>query len=208
MVEQIIKNVFTEQIHPFDKLLNDGNASKHQIQMWLVNRFYFEKTMINKDAIVLFKCCDQEFRKIWIKRIIDADSVGGGLDSWVKMGIACGVDVTDTSKLYPAVKQTLDKFIEWCLGANWKLIVTSSLSQLQATLNHKNKYSTWPELYPWIEPGGLEYFSLRTSQANVDSLKCLEFINEWNIPVEQIEYTAKLKRNVMLALLDAVYLNT
>ena len=124
------------------------------------------------------------------------------------MGIACGVDVTDTSKLYPVVKQTLDKFIEWCLGANWKLIVTSSLSQLQATLNHKNKYSPWPELYPWIEPGGLEYFSLRTSQANVDSLKCLEFINEWNIPVEQIEYTAKLKRNVMLALLDAVYLNT
>ena len=161
--------------------------------------------MVKKDLVVLSKCDIQSFRQQWIQRVLDADSVGGGLDSWVKMGLACGVDVLDTTLVLPEVRDALNSFLDWCKSTDWKIVVSGSLSQLQATLNHRNKFDTWPEMYPWIEPGGLEYFIIRHHQAGADSVRCLEFVKSENLPKEDITEAANIKRSVMKNLLNAVY---
>jgi pyrroloquinoline-quinone synthase len=207
MEEQIIKQVFSKQ-HRLEELLNGGLATPEILRSWLVQRYQFEVTMLKKDLVVLSKCPDQQFRQQWIQRVIDSDSVGGGLDGWVKMGIAMGVDVTNESLVLPGVRFALDAFLAWCGSTDWRVVVSGSLSQLQATNNHRNKFDTWPELYPWIEPGGLEYFIVRHHQAGADSAKCLDFIRTINLPKEQLLESANIKRNVMRCLLDAVWLDT
>lgn len=207
MEEQIIKNVFSQQ-HALEQKMNDGSASKETMRSWLAQRYQFEIAMVKKDLIVLSKCPDQQFRQQWIKRVMDADSVEGGLDSWVRLGLAAGVDVKDESLVLPNVRFALDAFLAWCSSTNWKVVVSGSLSQLQATVNHRNKYNTWPTLYPWIEPGGLEYFITRSLQADFDSKTCLEFIKTCSLDEEQLKESANIKRNVMKCLLDSVLLET
>ena len=177
------------------------------MQAWLCNRYYFQKSMVVKDAIVLSKCPDKEFRRIWIKRINEADEIGGGLDTWIKLGNACDVDVTDDSKVYPATKFAMDCFINWCQRSDWCIIVASSLSQIKAAINHKKKFDTWYTMYPWIKTDGLDYFIQRAFQATSDSEHCIEFIKGIEMSADKIAEATKIKREVMVCLLDAVYLN-
>ncbi len=203
MEEQIIKSVFSKQ-HPVETLLNSGKASKELLRCWLVQRYQFEVTMVKKDLIILSKCDIQSFRQQWIQRVIEADSVGGGLDDWVKMGISTGVDVLDQTLVLPETTLAMEKYLDWCKSKDWKTIVSGSLSQLHATVSHRNKVDTWPELYPWIEQGGLSYFIVRQHQAGADSVKCLEFVKNENLPEEVLLDSAMVKRNLMRNLLDAI----
>ena len=204
MEEQIIKTVFSQK-HKLEVLLDNGTVSKELLQSWLIQRYQFELTMVKKDLIILEKCPDRQFRQGWIQRVIDADSVGGGLDGWVKLGNAAGVDVTDVSKVLPGVKFALNLFLDWCINNDWKTVVSGSLSQLNAVNNHRNKFDTWATLYPWIEPEGLEYFIVRFVQVGNDSKKCLEFIKNAGLSEEVLTESANVKRNLMKSLLDAIY---
>jgi pyrroloquinoline-quinone synthase len=205
--QQIVEKTFKND-HPFEKLLDNGLCTQKQIQAWLCNRYCFQKTMIVKDAIVLAKCSDRRFRQIWIKRIQEADEEGGGLDSWIKLGHACDVDVTDESKVYPATKFAMEAFINWCQQSDWVVIVASSLSQIKAAVNHQKKFDTWYNLYPWIKTDGLDYFIQRAFQASSDSQHCLEFIKGIDLPVDKIAEATKIKREIMTCMLDAIYLNS
>lgn len=207
MEQKIIAETFRNN-HVFERMMDAGECSQHQLQQWLCNRYCFQKTMVTKDAIVIEKCPSQSFRKLWIKRIHDADDVDGGLDCWVKLGAACGVDVTDESRVYPATRFAMESFLNWCRSVDWKVIVASSLSQLKALENHRKKFATWYTLYPWIEPNGLDYFLLRMAQVEEDSKACLEFIQSAQLPAEDIKAASKIKREIMTCLLDAVYLDT
>ena len=203
METQIINNVFSKE-HPLEAILNNGTASKETLRSWLVQRYQFELAMVKKDYLILSRSDDQKFRQMWLNRIVEADSVGGGLESWVKLGLAAGVDVLDKTQVLPGVTSWIDKFIHWCETTDWQIVASGSLSQLQATLNHKNKFETWPALYPWIEPGGLDYFTVRSAQARSDSEKCLEYIRGIGLTGEQLTESASIKRNLMKHLLDEI----
>lgn len=205
MAQEIVEKTFRND-HPFEQLLDEGRATREQMQAWLCNRYWFQKTMVAKDAIVLAKCPDKAFRQIWVKRIKEADIEGGGLDSWIKLGWACDVDVTDESRVYPATRFAMTAFLEWCQRSDWVLIVASSLSQLRAVVNHKNKFDTWYTLYPWIKTDGLDYFIQRCAQVGVDSAHCLTFIQHIELPPDKIAEATKMKREIMQCMLDAVYL--
>ena len=207
MEQKIVAETFVNN-HPFERMLDEGTCTQYQLQQWLCNRYAFQKTMVAKDAIVLEKCPLRSFRKIWIKRIYDADDDNGGLECWIKLGQACGVDVTDESRVYPATRFAMESFLHWCHSVDWKVIVASSLSQLKALENHRKKCTTWYTLYPWIEPNGLEYFLMRITQVEEDSKACLEFIKNANLPPEEIKAASKIKREIMTCLLDAVYAST
>jgi pyrroloquinoline-quinone synthase len=203
LVGKIIRNN-----HPFELLMDEGKCSQEMLQRWVANRYIFQKTMIAKDAMVIYKCPDREFRRMWMKRIYEADAVDGGLESWIKLGHACGIDVTNESLVYPSVRLAMNAFLHWCEHADWKVIVASSLSQLKAVANHTKKFNTWYNLYPWIEANGLDYFLQRIGQVEEDSQMCLTFIQNQNIDPNAIAAALQMKRDVMKALLDAVYMDT
>lgn len=44
--------------HPFHVAMNEGRLSPEQIRGWVVNRFYYQKSIPLKDAAILSNCPD------------------------------------------------------------------------------------------------------------------------------------------------------
>ncbi|MBX2886482.1 MAG: pyrroloquinoline-quinone synthase PqqC [Granulosicoccus sp.] len=164
--------------HPYNVMLNDGHASQAQIQGWVANRFYYQQAIPLKDAAVLSNCDDREVRREWIQRILDHDGyqIGdqtdrGGIEAWVELGLAVGLtreEVTDLRHVLPGVKFAVDAYINFAKTRPWQESVCASLTELFAPAIHKQRLSTWPEHYPWIDSTGLQYFRNRVSQARRD----------------------------------------
>src|SRR5882724_2259026 len=78
--------------HPFHQLMHDGLLTAGQLQAWALNRYYYQSQIPVKDAALLARSEDPEFRRIWRKRIVDHDGDGsqsGGIEKWL-----CLVDAT------------------------------------------------------------------------------------------------------------------
>jgi pyrroloquinoline-quinone synthase len=160
--------------HPFNVMLNTGKASKEQVRGWVANRFYYQIAIPVKDAAVLSNCPDREVRREWVRRILDHDGSGddpGGIEAWIRLGMAAGLDreeITDLRHVLPAIRFAVDAYVNFARRAPWQEAVCSSLTELFAPEIHKQRLAGWPEYYPWIESGGLQYFRNRVSQARRD----------------------------------------
>src|SRR5499427_3453492 len=81
--------------HPFHLLMHDGKLTRGQLQAWALNRYYYQSHIPIKDAIVLSRSEDLEFRRAWRKRVMDHDgdaSPDGGIKRWLKLAEATGLD--------------------------------------------------------------------------------------------------------------------
>ena len=160
--------------HPFNVMLNTGNASPEQIRGWVANRFSYQVAIPVKDAAVMSNCPDREIRRGWVQRILDHDGYGddpGGIEAWIRLGEAVGLsreEVTDGRHVIPAVQFAVDAYVNFARRVPWQEAVCSSLTELFAPAIHKQRLATWPEHYPWIEAKGLQYFRNRVSQARRD----------------------------------------
>src|SRR6267154_5670392 len=71
--------------HPFHLLMHEGKLSRGQLQAWALNRYYYQSVIPIKDAIILSRSDDPEFRRAWRKRIVDHDGDSNS-DSHTKDG--------------------------------------------------------------------------------------------------------------------------
>jgi pyrroloquinoline-quinone synthase len=160
--------------HPFNVMLNTGKASREQIQGWVANRFYYQISIPRKDAAILANCPDREVRRRWVERILDHDGHGddpGGIEAWLRLAEAVGLDraeVEGLQRLIPGVRFAVDAYVNFARQAPWQEAVCSSLTELFAPAIHRQRLSSWPEHYPWIEQDGLQYFRSRVSLAQRD----------------------------------------
>ena len=160
--------------HPFNVMLNNGGASREQIQGWVANRFYYQACIPMKDAAILANCPDRAVRRSWVQRILDHDGYGdepGGIDSWLRLAEAVGLSrerVESLVDVLPGVRFAVDAYVNFARRAPWQEAVCSSLTELFAPQIHKQRLATWPEHYPWIDRAGLHYFQSRVSIARRD----------------------------------------
>ncbi|MEY4148756.1 MAG: Pyrroloquinoline-quinone synthase [Pseudomonadota bacterium] len=49
--------------HPFHVMMYEGKLTKEQLQSWVLNRFYYQIGIPQKDAAILSNCPDVEVRK-------------------------------------------------------------------------------------------------------------------------------------------------
>ena len=160
--------------HPFNVLLNSGKATPEQIRGWVANRFYYQINIPIKDAAILSNCTDRAVRRAWVQRILDHDGYGedrGGIDSWLRLAEAVGLSrasVESLSDVLPGVRFAVDAYVNFARRAPWPEAVCSSLTELFAPEIHKQRLANWPQHYPWIDRGGLEYFQSRVSLARRD----------------------------------------
>ncbi|NKB16387.1 MAG: hypothetical protein HC774_05175 [Sphingomonadales bacterium] len=59
--------------HPFEVMLREGKLNREQVQGWVANRYYYQKSIPLKDGAVLSNCPDREVRRQWIIRILEQD---------------------------------------------------------------------------------------------------------------------------------------
>jgi pyrroloquinoline-quinone synthase len=160
--------------HPFNVMLNSGQATPAQIRGWVANRFYYQISIPVKDAAILANCDDRAVRRNWVQRILDHDGYGddpGGIESWLRLAESVGLErrqVESLSEVLPGVRFAVDAYVNFARRAPWPEAVCSSLTELFAPEIHKQRLAGWPEHYPWIDRGGLHYFQSRVSLARRD----------------------------------------
>src|SRR5437764_2174598 len=104
--------------HPFHLLMHEGRLSRGQLQAWALNRYYYQSRIPIKDAIILSRSEDAEFRRVWRKRIVDhdgqpGDTHAGGIECWLRLAEATGLErqqVTDCTEVLPGVRYAVDAY--------------------------------------------------------------------------------------------------
>jgi len=168
--------------HPYNVLLNSGGATREQIRGWVANRFYYQINIPVKDAAILANCDDRAVRRSWVQRILDHDGYGddpGGIESWLRLAESVGLArarVESLTDVLPGVRFAVDAYVNFARRAPWPEAICSSLTELFAPEIHKQRLANWPQHYPWVDKGGLQYFQSRVSLARRDVEFGLDFV--------------------------------
>lgn len=200
-------------LHPFNVKMHEGRLSQAQLRGWVANRFYYQKNIPVKDALILAKLPDLEMRREWIQRIIDHDGRQpgeGGIEGWLRLGEAVGLsreEMLDERHVVPGVRFSVDAYVNFCRLRPWIEAVGSSLTELFAPELVSKRIAVLETLYPWVDPKGLEYFRNRLSQAPRDAEHGLALVTEYcrtREEQERIVAALRFKCDVLWTLLDAV----
>lgn len=201
--------------HPYHIAMHEGKLSPAQLRAWIANRFYYQKNIPVKDALILSKLPSREERREWIQRVIDHDGREGnegGIEAWIRLGEAAGIpreEMLDERHVLPAVRFAVDAYVNFCRLEPWPIAVASSLTELFAPTLVSKRIGVFEQLYPWIRPDGLAYFQARLTQAPRDADHGLSLVlRECRDRREQEQAIAALrfKCDVLWALLDALSL--
>src|SRR5712672_882777 len=120
--------------HPFHLLMHEGKLTRGQLQAWVLNRYYYQSRIPIKDAIILSRSDDPNFRRAWRKRVLDHDgenSPEGGIERWIRLAEATGLprdQVVGCKDVLPAVRYAVDAYIDLVKNRSLLEAVASSLT--------------------------------------------------------------------------------
>ncbi|NPT42413.1 pyrroloquinoline-quinone synthase PqqC [Paraburkholderia sp. 1N] len=199
--------------HPFNQRMNSGQCSPQQIRGWVANRFYYQINIPLKDAAILSNCEDRQTRRLWIERLHDHDGYGdnpGGIEAWAHLADAVGIDrdtLWSLEHVLPGVRFAVDAYVNFARRAPWQEAVCSSLTEMFAPQIHRDRLAGWPDLYPWIDAHGLQYFRSRIPLAQRDVEHGLDVtLNHFKTPDAQQHALniLRFKLDILWSMLDAI----
>ena len=200
--------------HPFHVLMNEGRLSRAQIQGWVANRFYYQKSIPIKDAAILSNTPDPAIRRRWIGRIVDHDGAAegqGGIEAWLRLADAVGLsrpEVLEERHVVPGVRFAGDAYVTFARTRPWIEAVAASLTELFAPDLMSERIAAFERYYTWVDPAGLSYFKARLQQAPRDATYALELVTQHCRTREQQERAIaalSFKCDVLWSMLDAIH---
>jgi pyrroloquinoline-quinone synthase len=200
--------------HPFHKLLHEGKLTQGQVQAWVLNRFYYQRSIPLKDASLMSRAEDPEFRREWIHRIIDHDGTeagNGGIDRWLMLAEGVGLDrdyVQSMVGILPATKFAVDAYVRFVRDKTLLEAVASSLTELFAPELHKTRIDALLKNYAFANDTTLAYFRKRLDQAPRDVMFGLSYVMREARTRDQQEAALaalRFKTDVLWAQLDALH---
>jgi pyrroloquinoline-quinone synthase len=199
--------------HPFHLMMHEGKLTRGQLQAWALNRYYYQSRIPIKDATILARSEDAEFRRAWRKRIFDHDGDAthpGGIEKWLRLVEATGLTRDQALRgdaILPAVRYAVDAYLELVRSATFLEAVASSLTELFSGKLIALRMDALRRYYPWLS-GGLDYFQGRLTQAPEDADFALAWVVKHARTREQQELALaalRAKCNILWAQLDALY---
>ncbi len=199
--------------HPFHVRMHAGALSKNQIQGWVLNRFYYQTRIPIKDAILLSKSEEPDFRRQWLRRIQEHDGSRageGGIALWLQLAEGVGLDraeVLSLQRVLPAARFACDAYVQLVRERSFVEAVASSLTEFFSPDIMTRRLAAWAEHYPWVEPEVQEYFRSRVPRARQDSDEALELVlthATTRVMQERCIQAFVTKCDVLWCLLDAV----
>jgi pyrroloquinoline-quinone synthase len=199
--------------HPFHLLMHEGKLTRGQLQAWALNRYYYQSRIPIKDATILARSEDAEFRRAWRKRIFDHDGDAthpGGIEKWLRLVEATGLTREQALRgdaILPAVRYAVDAYLELVRSKTFLEAVASSLTELFSGKLIALRMDALRRYYPWLS-GGLDYFQGRLTQAPEDAGFALAWVVKHARTREQQELALdalRAKCNILWAQLDALY---
>jgi pyrroloquinoline-quinone synthase len=199
--------------HPFHRLMHEGKLEPAHLRMWAANRYYYQKCIPMKDAAILSNLPGRDMRRRWIKRIVDHDgsleSGGGGLEMWLALARAVGLDEDDVRSerfVQPGTRFAVDAYVTFARTQPWLPAVASSLTELFAPALMTRRLAALLEKYPWISSDGLQYFRSRIVIAPQDAEYALDWVCEYALSADAQTACCdalRFKCDVLWAVLDA-----
>jgi len=199
--------------HPFHLMMHEGRLTRGQLQAWALNRYYYQSRIPIKDAIILSRSEDRNFRVAWRKRIVDHDgdaNTEGGIARWLKLGEATGLSrdlVRSGQGVLPATRYAVDAYLDLVRNRTFLEAVASSLTELFSRDLIALRMDALRKHYPWLS-GGLDYFTARLTQAPEDAKFAFDWVAEHaRTRHEQEAAIGALRRkcDILWAQLDALY---
>jgi pyrroloquinoline-quinone synthase len=199
--------------HPFHLLMHEGKLTRGQLQSWALNRYYYQSRIPIKDAAILARSEDPDFRRTWRKRIIDHDGDGarpGGIEKWLRLVEATGLSREEAIRgeaILPATRYAVQAYVDFVSTRSFPEAVASSLTELFSGKLIALRIDALRKHYPWLS-GGLDYFTGRLTQAPEDSDFALAWVVEHARTRQEQDraYAAlRAKCDILWAQLDALY---
>jgi len=199
--------------HPFHLLMHEGKLTRGQLQAWALNRYHYQSHIPIKDAIVLSRSEDLEFRRAWRKRVMDHDgdaSPDGGIKRWLKLAEATGLDaarVEQSKEVLPATRYAVNEYLNLVRSRSLLEAVASSLTELFSRDLISLRMEKMRAHYPWLA-GGLDYFQARLTQAPEDARFASEYVFDHAKTRTEQELAIQALRDkcdILWAQLDALY---
>jgi len=199
--------------HPFHQLMHDGKLTRGQLQAWALNRYAYQSRIPVKDAAILGRSEDSDFRRAWRKRIIDHDGDGtrpGGIEKWLRLVEATGLNREQAIRsegILPATLYAVDAYVHLVRMRTFLEAVASSLTEMFSRKLITLRMDRLRQHYPWLA-NGLDYFEGRITQAPEDAEFALGWVIEHARTREEQELALgalRAKCDILWAMLDAVY---
>jgi pyrroloquinoline-quinone synthase len=162
--------------------MHEGTLSRHELQQWVLNRYYYQTRIPVKDALILAKAEDPAFRRLWIHRIHDHDGLEagqGGLANWLRLAEAVGLDAAEVAscrRVLPGVRFACDAYVQLVRDSSLLVAVASSLTEFFAPDLMSRRIEAWRRHYPWVAEAGMAYFQSRVTRARADSEEAVAFV--------------------------------
>jgi pyrroloquinoline-quinone synthase len=199
--------------HPFHILMHEGRLTRGQLQAWALNRFYYQRQIPVKDALILARSDDPDFRRLWRKRLVDHDGVrpgDGGIERWLRLAEATGLSrerVASGREVLPAVRYAVNAYLELVSRGSFIEAVASSLTEMFSRDLIALRMDKLRRHYPWLEQG-LAYFEARLTQGPEDARFALDWVirHAGNRAEQELAIGAlRAKCDILWAQLDALY---
>jgi len=199
--------------HPFHLMMHEGKLTRGQLQAWALNRYYYQKAIPIKDAIILSRSEDREFRRAWRKRIVDHDGDAtheGGIERWIRLAEATGLDrkrVVGCGEVLPGVRYSVEAYLDLVKNRSFLEAVASSLTEMFSRDLIALRMDRLRLHYPWLS-GGLDYFEARLEQAPEDARFALQWVTEHAGTRTEQELAIgalRAKCDILWAQLDAIH---
>ena len=215
-LQAVLRRVGAERYHhqhPFHLLMHEGKLSRGQLQAWSLNRYYYQSLIPIKDAIILSRSEDSEFRRAWRKRLIDHDGDAtseGGILRWLKLAEGTGLDperVTSGREILPATRYAVNEYLNLVRTRPFLEAVASSLTELFSRDLIALRMGKLREHYPWLSDS-LDYFEARLLQAPEDVAFTMDYVEQHAKSREDQETVIQALRDkcdILWAQLDALY---
>jgi pyrroloquinoline-quinone synthase len=199
--------------HPFHLLMHEGKLTRGQLQAWALNRYAYQARIPIKDASILARSEDPDFRRAWRKRIIDHDGnqgTPGGIEKWLRLVEATGLSREQAIRgegILPATRFAVDAYVDFVRSRTHLEAVASSLTELFSKDLITLRVDRLREHYRWLS-SGLDYFQGRLTEAPEDANFALDWVVKHAFTREQQEAALnalRAKCDILWAMLDALY---
>ena len=199
--------------HPFHHQMMSGALTKAQMQAWALNRYCYQSVIPRKDAMIIARSENPEFRAEWRKRVEDhdgSDGWSGGIARWLKLATGLGLDsdLVKSEKLaLPATRFAVGAYLSFCTNRTLLEAVASSLTELFSPVIIGERVPAMLAKYDYVTKDILAYFDKRPAQASRDSDFALAYVMKHaGTPEKQQAVIDALvfKCDVLWAMLDAL----
>jgi len=199
--------------HPFHLRMHEGKLSRGQLQAWSLNRYYYQSMIPIKDAIILSRSQDSEFRRAWRKRLVDHDGDAtseGGIRRWLKLAEGTGLDserVASGREILPATRYAVNEYLNLVRTRPFLEAVASSLTELFSRDLIALRMGKLRHHYPWLSTS-LDYFEARLHQTPEDIAFTMDYVEQHvktREDQEKVIQALRDKCDILWAQVDALY---